>query len=126
MVTSLTESAAPTAPVTQRQAGPRPRGFRPDVEGLRAVAVLLVVLYHAVPSLLPGGYVGVDVFFVISGFLITSLLLREFRTEGRLSLADFYARRAGQILPIASVVLIATLGAAAMLLSVNRVDSIAH
>ena len=68
-------------------------GFRPDIEGLRAVAVLLILLYHAGVPGLSGGYVGVDVFFVISGFLITSLLARELDDTGRLDLAHFYARR---------------------------------
>ena len=60
--------------------------FRPDVEGLRAVAVVLVLLYHAGVPGFAGGYIGVDVFFVISGFLITGLLLREARATGRISL----------------------------------------
>jgi hypothetical protein len=81
--------------------------FRPDVEGLRAVAVLLVVAFHAGLGL-PGGFVGVDVFFVISGFLITSLLVDEVRATGGISLADFYARRARRILPAACLVLVVT------------------
>ncbi|MDT0300728.1 acyltransferase family protein [Streptomonospora wellingtoniae] len=84
------------------------RRFLPEVQGLRAVAVGLVLVYHVDHDLLPGGYVGVDVFFVISGFLITSLLLREARTEGRVSLGQFYIRRIRRILPAASVVLAAT------------------
>jgi peptidoglycan/LPS O-acetylase OafA/YrhL len=100
-----------------RDRGARPRvAFRPDVEGLRAVAVVLVVLFHARLAPLPGGFVGVDVFFVISGFLITSLLVDEVRTTGSISLADFYARRARRLLPAAFVVLIATVLAAAALL----------
>lgn len=83
--------------------------FRGDIEGMRAVAVLLVMLSHAGIPFLPGGFVGVDVFFVISGFLITGLLLREFDRKGRISLRDFYARRARRILPAACVVLVATL-----------------
>ena len=67
--------------------------FRPDVEGLRAVAIVLVVLYHVHAGLAPGGYVGVDVFFVISGFLITGQLVRELRTTGRISFLAFYARQ---------------------------------
>jgi peptidoglycan/LPS O-acetylase OafA/YrhL len=80
--------------------------FRFDVEGLRAVAVVLVVLFHAGVSWLPGGYVGVDVFFVISGFLITGLLLREHEQRGRISIRGFYARRARRILPAAMLVII--------------------
>ncbi len=80
--------------------------FRPDVEGLRAVAVVLVVLFHAGVSWFRGGYIGVDVFFVVSGFLITGLLLREHERRGRISLPGFYARRARRILPAAMFVII--------------------
>jgi peptidoglycan/LPS O-acetylase OafA/YrhL len=86
--------------------------FRPDVEGLRAVAILLVVAYHAGVGIVGGGYVGVDVFFVISGFLITSHLFRELRTRGRISFAAFYARRVTRLLPAAVLVVVATLAAA--------------
>jgi peptidoglycan/LPS O-acetylase OafA/YrhL len=95
---------------------PARRGFRPDVEGLRAVAILLVVLYHAHLGV-PGGYVGVDVFFVISGFLITSQLVRELRANGRISFLGFYARRARRILPAATVTTIVTVIAAGILLA---------
>ncbi|WP_035812737.1 acyltransferase family protein, partial [Jiangella gansuensis] len=71
----------------------RHEGFRADIEGLRAVAVGLVLAYHAGLPLVSGGFVGVDVFFVVSGFLITGLILREIETTGRLRLARFYARR---------------------------------
>ncbi len=91
-------------------------GFRRDVEGLRAVAILLVVLYHAHLGI-PGGYVGVDVFFVISGFLITSQLVRELKANGRISFAGFYARRVRRILPAATVTTIVTVIAAGILLS---------
>jgi peptidoglycan/LPS O-acetylase OafA/YrhL len=87
---------------------PDDRRFRPDVEGLRAVAVLLVVLYHAQIPGLTGGYVGVDVFFVISGFVITGLLLRERNTTGRTSIVNFYARRCRRILPAATLVILIT------------------
>jgi peptidoglycan/LPS O-acetylase OafA/YrhL len=93
------------------------RRFRPDVEGLRAVAILLVVLYHAHASLAPGGYVGVDVFFVISGFLITGQLVRELRTDGRISFLAFYARRARRILPAAMLTVVVTAVASALLLN---------
>ena len=80
------------------------RRFRPDIQGLRAVAVLLVVFYHAGLNGLSGGYVGVDVFFVISGFVITGLLLRERGTSGRTSLIGFYGRRSKRIIPAATLV----------------------
>ncbi|GGA66801.1 acyltransferase [Arenimonas soli] len=82
-------------------------GFRPEIQGLRAVAVALVLVFHVWPSALPGGYVGVDVFFVISGFLITGLLLREVQERGRISITGFYAKRIKRLLPAATVVLMA-------------------
>ncbi len=91
---------------------PGDRPFRPDVEGLRAVAVLLVVLYHANVPLLHGGYVGVDVFFVISGFVITGLLLREREGTSRTSFVHFYARRSRRILPAACLVILLSVAAA--------------
>ncbi|MFW5418091.1 acyltransferase [Nocardiopsis sp. CNT-189] len=108
-----TQSQPAPAPPAARPAPPR--RFFPEVQGLRALAVALVVVYHVDKELLPGGYIGVDVFFVISGFLITTLLLREAREQGRVSLSGFYIRRVRRILPAATVVLLAT-GAAAMAL----------
>ena len=84
----------------------RPAGLRPEIQALRAAAVLLVVVSHLWPAWLPGGFIGVDVFFAISGFLITSLLLREIERTGRLSLSAFWARRARRILPAALVTLL--------------------
>ncbi|BAU75298.1 acyltransferase family protein [Metapseudomonas furukawaii] len=78
--------------------------YRPDVDGLRAVAIISVVLYHAFPFLLPGGFVGVDVFFVISGFLISSIIFKELEV-GRFSFADFYRRRIRRIFPALILVL---------------------
>jgi peptidoglycan/LPS O-acetylase OafA/YrhL len=89
-----------------QQNGPSVR--RLDIQGLRAIAVGGVLLYHGHISFVRGGYAGVDMFFVISGFLITSQLLRSLRTSGRISLADFYARRARRILPASFAVLIVT------------------
>ena len=68
--------------------------FRPDVEGLRGVAILLVVLFHAGLPALAGGFVGVDVFFVLSGYFISALLVREWSRSGELNLGEFYGRRA--------------------------------
>ena len=104
-----------------RQAGRRVRGvaggkFRPDIEGLRAVAVLAVVLCHAGVPGLSGGYIGVDVFFVISGFLITGLLWREATTTNTIRLGRFYGARARRLLPAATSVAIATAIAAAVAL----------
>src|SRR5699024_3501180 len=87
-------------------AGKADSRFRPDIQGLRAVAVGLVLLYHAGITWIPGGFVGVDVFFVISGFLITGMLVRQSLKRGQIDLADFYARRIRRILPAATVVLI--------------------
>lgn len=83
------------------------RRFRPDIEGLRAIAVLLVLLFHAGVPFLPGGFIGVDVFFVVSGFLITGILVRETASRHRISLTGFYSRRVRRILPMATLVLIA-------------------
>src|SRR3954469_3494010 len=83
--------------------------MRPEIQGLRALAVALVLVFHLWPGALPGGFVGVDVFFVISGFLITQQLVQEAATEGRVSLAWFWARRIRRILPEAWTVLIVSL-----------------
>ncbi len=82
--------------------------FRPEVQGLRALAVLGVVLFHLWPLRLTGGYVGVDVFFVISGFLISEHLIREQQANGRIVLSSFYARRIRRLLPAALLVLAIT------------------
>ncbi|MHC5796974.1 acyltransferase family protein [Lacisediminihabitans sp. FW035] len=87
-------------------------GFRPDIQGLRAVAVGLVVLGHAGVPGLGGGFIGVDVFFVISGFLITGHLITELERHGRIRFGRFYARRARRILPAALTVLVLTVVAA--------------
>ncbi len=79
----------------------------PHIEGLRAVAILAVVAHHI--GLLPRGFLGVDAFFVISGFLITSLLIQDFAVAGRIRLLTFYARRARRILPLAGLVIVTTL-----------------
>ncbi len=92
-------------------------GFRQDIQGLRALAVLLVVLDHARIGPFHGGFIGVDVFFVISGFLITGLLVSESERTGRVSLLGFYARRARRILPAATVVIVATVAAGTYFLS---------
>ncbi|BBZ44483.1 acyltransferase [Mycobacterium parmense] len=93
-----------------------PSEFRPDIEGLRAVAVLAVVLFHAEVPGVGGGFVGVDVFFVISGFLITGMLWREASTTGTVVLRRFYGARARRLLPASATVGVATLIASAALL----------
>ncbi|WP_019656533.1 acyltransferase family protein [Variovorax atrisoli] len=82
--------------------------YRPDIDGLRAIAVGSVLAYHAFPSLLPGGFIGVDIFFVISGFLITTILLQSL-AAGDFSYRDFYARRIRRIFPALVLVLLVTL-----------------
>ena len=82
--------------------------YRPDIDGLRAIAVGSVLAYHAFPSLLPGGFIGVDIFFVISGFLITTIILQSL-AAGDFSYRDFYARRIRRIFPALVLVLLATL-----------------
>ncbi len=81
--------------------------YRADIDGLRAFAVLSVVIFHAFPSLIPGGFVGVDVFFVISGFLISGILFKEIES-GKFSFASFYARRIKRIFPALILMLVAS------------------
>jgi peptidoglycan/LPS O-acetylase OafA/YrhL len=103
--------AAETRDQAKQGAGQKPgreRGFRPDIQGMRALAVSMVVIYHVRPSLLPGGFAGVDVFFVISGFLITGHLLREYQKTGRVGLVGFWGRRAKRLMPAAALVLTVT------------------
>lgn len=82
--------------------------YRPDIDGLRAVAVLSVVIFHAWPAILPGGFIGVDIFFVISGFLISSIIFKSVE-QGSFSYADFYSRRIKRIFPALVLVLAASL-----------------
>ncbi|ECF6585770.1 acyltransferase, partial [Salmonella enterica] len=72
--------------------------YRPDIDGMRAIAVLSVVIFHYFPNAIPGGFVGVDIFFVISGYLITSIILKSSSTSN-FSFVDFYKRRALRIFP---------------------------
>ncbi len=121
----------------------KPGRFRPDIEGFRALAIISVLIFHAhdfitpgqpgwfnttidrVLSAVPGGFLGVDVFFVISGFLITGLLVREGETTGRINFGKFYARRVRRILPAATVTLLVTLIASMVILPVQRAASTA-
>ncbi|MEV0898984.1 acyltransferase family protein [Actinoplanes sp. NPDC049802] len=105
-----------TVTLPGRRSRPAPAAARPayrgDIEGLRAVAVLLVVLAHVGVPGVAGGFLGVDVFFVVSGFLITSLLRREIASTGRVDLVRFYARRAVRLLPVATLVIVVSLAGA--------------
>ncbi|MDQ1054956.1 peptidoglycan/LPS O-acetylase OafA/YrhL [Arthrobacter sp. SORGH_AS 212] len=103
-------------------AKPQSKGFRPDIQGLRALAVVAVIADHFLgwPT---GGFVGVDVFFVISGFLITALLLREHERTGTISFTGFYLRRAKRIMPAALLVILATVGASYLLLNSTRFNA---
>jgi len=100
------------APTTKRAAD----RFRPDIEGMRAIAVGLVLLFHGFGKPFTGGFVGVDVFFVISGFLITGILLHEQVKDGRISLGRFYARRVRRILPASTLMVLVTIAATYRLL----------
>jgi peptidoglycan/LPS O-acetylase OafA/YrhL len=122
----LVEAAAQERDASRAARRPQVRrsAFRADIQGLRALAVSVVVLAHAHVPGLAGGFVGVDVFFVISGFLITQLLLREVAETGRLSLSSFYARRARRILPAASLVLVATAASSVLLLGYVRAEAV--
>lgn len=95
-------------------------GVRPEIQALRALAVCAVVLHHGWPAVAPAGYMGVDVFFVVSGFLITAHLLREAEGTGGVSLQGFYLRRARRILPAATVVLVAVSGLTLLLVPMHR------
>ena len=104
--------------------------YRPEIDGMRAVAVLSVIVYHLrMPSpenyILPGGFLGVDVFFVLSGFLITSIVAKEIATTGKFDVSDFYLRRARRIIPPLFLVIFATIPAAYALLLPSEMETFA-
>lgn len=115
----MTDTAIPAAETKAVEAESKPvgkagtvsahvGGHRKDIEGMRALSILMIMVWHAGFNILPGGFVSLDVFFVISGFLITQLLVEELRTTGRLRLRRFYGRRAKRLLPAPTVVIIVT------------------
>ena len=100
--------------------------FRPDIEGLRGLAVLLVVCFHGGLAWFSGGFIGVDVFFVLSGYLITGLLVAEFQRTSRIDLVRFYGRRAKRLLPAFALMLTVTLGVAAVIYGPDELLSTAR
>jgi peptidoglycan/LPS O-acetylase OafA/YrhL len=113
--TPQTDTPEPEAPKADRHPRPARAARRiPGLDGLRALAVVAVIAYHLFPGALPGGFLGVDVFFVVSGFLITTLLLREVRDGGRLQLGRFWVRRARRLLPALVTVIAVAIPAAAI------------
>jgi peptidoglycan/LPS O-acetylase OafA/YrhL len=118
--------AAPARPEPGSQGRQAGGASRRDIQGLRAIAVGLVLLYHLRPGRIPGGFVGVDVFLVISGFLIVGSLAREATGSGTISLRDFYARRIRRLLPASAFVLVATTAATVLLLPLSRWQSTAE
>jgi peptidoglycan/LPS O-acetylase OafA/YrhL len=115
MVASERGASAPGAPASTDDTVRARSGIRHDLQGVRALAVLGVVVFHLKAKWLPGGFAGVDVFFVLSGFFITGQLLREIDRTGRVSLPVFWGRRARRLLPASLLVLVATLVAARVL-----------
>jgi peptidoglycan/LPS O-acetylase OafA/YrhL len=117
MTTFATRPIPVTDPVAERgrAIGARPSQHLAGLDGLRAMAVVLVMLFHLLPGTTVGGYVGVDLFFVISGFLITGLLVRERRASGRIRLRSFWVRRARRLLPALAVVLLVSSSLALLL-----------
>jgi peptidoglycan/LPS O-acetylase OafA/YrhL len=80
--------------------------YRPDIDGLRAIAVLSVVLFHGFPQIFKGGFIGVDIFFVLSGYLISRIIFEQLN-QGRFNFFDFYSRRIKRIFPVLLIVLVA-------------------
>lgn len=115
----MTHTSTPVPAPRATPAGRGKRAIRTDIQALRALAVAAVLAYHFAPALLPGGYVGVDIFFVISGFVITSLMVSEIRATGALSFSKFYARRARRILPAATATIVATVGVGMLIWPLN-------
>lgn len=117
------DDEAPTQPIrsVSDTRAPAAKTFFDDIAGLRGIAVLLVVLFHARVPFVTGGFVGVDIFFVISGFLITRLLIGEYERTGSLSFKGFYARRARRIIPAAALVIVVSIIGAALTMPLLKV-----
>ena len=103
--------------------------YRPEIDGLRAIAVISVILYHAQITILgyqpfKGGFIGVDIFFVISGYLITSIILKELVTTGSFSFKYFYERRVRRILPVLCVVILVTCFLSSFLMMPTLVEDV--
>jgi peptidoglycan/LPS O-acetylase OafA/YrhL len=131
-VRGLWNTAVAMAVGTEPQAAAPPRdipktttlAYSPALDGLRAVAVVAVLLYHLAVPWLRGGFLGVDLFFVLSGFLITSLLVGEYRSAGTIHLGRFWARRVRRLLPAALLVILAVCGWAALTAPSDRIWSV--
>ena len=108
------DSLHPTPATAEPRAG---LAYRPDIEGLRAIAVIIVVACHAGVPAFGGGFTGVDIFFVLSGYLISGLLLKEIDATGKIAFLDFYARRLKRLLPALLLMIVTTMGAAAVILA---------
>ncbi len=120
-----TDSASARTP-TELLADDMPMGFRRDIEGLRAIAVVVVLLYHANLGPTGGGFLGVDVFFVVSGYLITSLLMKDLLLRGGRALPRFWGRRARRLLPASLLVVIVTLIAGRFMLDPLSQADLSH
>src|ERR1700742_2173571 len=120
---SLVGDPIPPSHAKRREA---PNRFRPDIEGMRAVAIVAVLLCHAGLAVAAGGYVGVDVFFVISGYLITRLLLGELDRESTVSPPRFYARRIRRLLPLSALLLATVAVLSFVIFSPVRAEEVAH
>jgi peptidoglycan/LPS O-acetylase OafA/YrhL len=114
-----------TAPTARDSARAHKKAFRKEIQGIRALGLFIVFLTHAEFSIVPGGFVGLDAFFVLSGFLITGLIVKEMEKTGRLSLTAFYGRRIRRLLPLAMFVLLAVVVGSALLFSPVRNETVA-
>ncbi|MDA2946294.1 MAG: acyltransferase, partial [Actinomycetota bacterium] len=103
----MTEPPSDAEPASSLSGSTASMGYQPGLDGLRAISVIAVILYHAGFGWMPGGFLGVEVFFVVSGYLITSLLIDERERDGSVSLRGFWTRRARRLFPALAVVLLA-------------------